>query len=176
MRIIGGKHKGRLLKGKVTEARPTTDFAKESLFNILNNYFHFEQISVLDLFAGTGSISFEFASRGCNSIDLVEWNHHNYQYICNNIKELGLSFIKPYKSDVFNYLLLCKKQYDIIFADPPYELEGILKIPDLIFENNLVKPNGMLIIEHSKNTDFQSHSNFWQHRRYGAVHFSFFLP
>ncbi|HOK52108.1 MAG: 16S rRNA (guanine(966)-N(2))-methyltransferase RsmD [Bacteroidales bacterium] len=176
MRIIGGKYKGRILKGKVTEARPTTDFAKESLFNILNNYYFFEEISVLDLFAGTGAISFEFASRGCQQIDLIEWNPHNYQFICNNIKELELAHIKPLKADVFQYLRTCNKKYDVIFADPPYEMEGIAEIPDLIFSRQMLKPEGMLILEHSKNIDFQQHSKFWQYRKYGAVHFSFFLP
>lgn len=176
MRIIGGKLKGRILKGKITEARPTTDLAKESLFNILNNYYYFEQITVLDLFAGTGGISFEFASRGCTQIDLVEWNLHNYRYICDNLKQLHMDFVRPIRADVFHYLRTCSKQYDIIFADPPYEMVGIAEIPDIIFSRQLVKANGMFILEHSKDFDFQHHPQFWQLRRYGAVHFSFFLP
>jgi len=176
MRIIGGKFKGRILKGRVTEARPTTDFAKESLFNILNNYYNFDEINVLDLFAGTGGISIEFASRGCNRIDLVEWNHHNYLYICNILKQLNLSAVRPIKADVFKFLPACSKQYDIIFADPPYEMENTTEIPELIFSRQLLTVNGMFILEHSKNIDFQNHPKFWQHRKYGAVHFSFFLP
>jgi len=176
MRIIGGKFKGRVLRGRVTEARPTTDFAKESLFNILNNYYNFDEINVLDLFAGTGGISIEFASRGCHQIDLVEWNNHNYQYICDILKQLNLNTVHPIKADVFKFLQACTKQYDIIFADPPYEMEKVTEIPDLIFSRQLIKANGMFILEHSKNIDFQSHSKFWQHRKYGAVHFSFFLP
>ncbi|MGC8825134.1 MAG: RsmD family RNA methyltransferase [Bacteroidales bacterium] len=176
MRIIGGNLKGRKLHGKVTEARPTTDFAKESLFNILNNYYHFHEIAVLDLFAGTGGISFEFASRGCSQIDLVEWNPHNYRYICDNLKQFHLDFVRPIRADVFQYLRTCNKQYDIIFADPPYEMEGIAEIPELIFSRQLLKTSGMLILEHSKDFDFQYYPKFWQHRKYGAVHFSFFLP
>ncbi len=175
MRIIGGTFKGRQLKGKIFEARPTTDFAKESLFNILNNYFYFDQISVLDLFAGSGSISFEFASRGCNSIDLVELNFNNYKSICDNIEYFGMKQIHPIKTDVYHFLTNCKKQYHIIFADPPYDAEGINELPDIIFSQNLLKPEGWFILEHSKYFKFNDHPHFWQERKYGAVHFTFFL-
>ncbi len=175
MRIIGGRFKGRILRGKA-EARPTTGFAKESLFNILENYFHFDQIEILDLFAGTGSISFEFASRGCNNVELVEVNARNYKFICENIKSLQTTSIKAIKSDALYFLQQCYKQYDIIFADPPFDWQDVIKIPDLVFERQLIRSNGMLIIEHSKSVNFQHHPHFWQIRNYGAVHFSFFLP
>jgi 16S rRNA (guanine(966)-N(2))-methyltransferase RsmD len=176
VRIIGGKLKGREIKVKISDARPTTDFAKESLFNILNNYYNFEQISVLDLFSGSGSISLEFVSRGCNHIDFVEENPINFKSITENIKNFNISSIKGIRNDAFAFINSCKTQYDIIFADPPYQLTNIETIPDIIFNKKLVKRDGMFILEHSRHINFKNHPNFWQERKYGAVHFSFFLP
>lgn len=175
MRIVSGEFKGRhFAPPKNFAARPTTDFAKESIFNIINNHFYFEDISVLDLFAGTGSISFEFASRGCKSIQLVELNQNHYNFIRKVIDELKLKQIATLRLNAFRYLQSCKSQFDIIFADPPYEMKGIDEIPALVFEKQLLKPEGWLIVEHSKNTDLSKLNHFTEVRNYGSVHFSIF--
>jgi 16S rRNA (guanine966-N2)-methyltransferase len=175
LRIIGGKYKGRSIASDKYNARPTTDFARESLFNILNNYFNFNEIKVLDLFAGTGSISFEFASRGCEKIDLVESDFKNFNLISSEAKKLDIKAIKPLKADAFKYLEKCNTNYDVIFADPPYDMKGVDTIPDLIFEKKLLKPEGWFILEHSKSYHFDTHPHFKEERKYGAVHFSIFL-
>jgi 16S rRNA (guanine966-N2)-methyltransferase len=175
LRIIGGKYKGRSFASKDYNARPTTDFARESLFNILNNYFFFEKVKVLDLFSGTGGISFEFASRGCEAIELVENDYKNYSLICDEIKNLGVKNIRPLKADAFKYLNSCKSKYDIVFADPPYDMKNIETIPGIIFEKDLLKPEGWFILEHSKYFHFQEHKHFKEERKYGAVHFSIFI-
>ncbi len=175
MRIISGKYKGkRITIPKQFRSRPTTDFAKENLFNIVSNYFDFEKLCVLELFAGTGSISFEFASRGCTDIDLVEADYKTCMFIDKVINSLNLEKIKPIKADVFKFIKYCGKTYDIIFADPPYKLEQIDILPSLIFENNLLKERGWFILEHSKKHDFVRHSNYFDRRVYGSVNFSFF--
>ena len=175
MRIISGKYKGkRITVPKQFRSRPTTDFSKGNLFNIISNYFDFKNISVLDLFAGTGSISFEFVSRGCREIDLVEADYKTYLFINKVIGSLNLERINPIKSDVFKFVKYCRKTYDIIFADPPYELQQIDILPSLIFENNLLKEKGWFILEHSKKHDFSTHSNYFDSRVYGSVNFSFF--
>lgn len=156
-------------------ARPTTDFARESLFNILNNYFFFDQIRVLDLFSGTGSISFEFISRGCKKVELVETDSKNFKLICGAVKELNMENLKPVKCDAFWYLEKCVPGYDIIFADPPFDLKGIEDLPKKVFERNLLKEEGWFILEHSKNYNFKEYSNFKEERNYGAVHFSIFM-
>ena len=153
MRIISGSHRGRqIFPDKSFSARPTTDFAKENLFNVLTNYMDLEDISALDLFSGTGSISYEFASRGAREIVSIE-----------------------HKTVVF---IDCKKlngrKFDLIFADPPYTLDKIDDIPAAIFDNELLAENGIAIIEHPANTDFASHPRFSEHRRYGSVNFSLF--
>jgi 16S rRNA (guanine(966)-N(2))-methyltransferase RsmD len=175
MRIVSGKLKGRIFSppGNL-RARPTTDFAKESLFNVISNEFEFEGLEVLDLFAGTGSISFEFASRGAERIDSIELNHNHVQFINKTINQLGISSVRVIKCNAFVFLRSCKNQYDIVFADPPYELEGVDTIPDLVFEKNILKANGWFILEHSSGHSFSEHANFYQHRHYGNVHFSFF--
>ncbi len=176
MRIISGKYKGRRITGnKIFNARPTTDFARESMFNILNNYFFFDQIRVLDLFSGSGSISFEFISRGCKNVELVESDSKNYKLICNTIKDLNIEDLRPIKGDAFWYLEKCAIGYDIIFADPPFDLKGIENIPIKVFERNLLKEEGWLILEHSKNYNFKDYSGFKEERKYGAVHFSIFI-
>ncbi|WP_353780032.1 RsmD family RNA methyltransferase [Winogradskyella sp. 3972H.M.0a.05] len=176
MRIISGEFKGRkIVAPKKLPVRPTTDMAKESLFNILNNLYYFDDITVLDLFAGTGNISYEFASRGTEHITSVDTNYGCVKFI----NETAESFEMPInviKGDVFNFLDNHKSSYDIIFADPPYDfdLEQFLKIPDLIFENELLKEDGLLIIEHSKHTDLSEHPQFNNSRLYGGNIFSFF--
>ncbi len=175
MRIVSGMYRGKTFNPpKNFKVRPTTDFAKEGLFNIILNNFDFEEIEVLDLFAGTGSISFEFASRGTNRIDLVELNLNHLKFISGVIKELGLKQIHTIKGNVFQYIKACNYKYDIIFADPPYELAGIDTIPDLIFEKGLLKPDGWLILEHSGNYKFETHPRYHQERYYGNVHFTIF--
>lgn len=176
MRIISGKHKSRRLSApKKLPVRPTTDMAKEALFNIINNNYYFSQVSVLDVFSGTGNISYEFASRGTEDIVAVDQNMGCIQYITKTAKELDLP-IQVVKSDVFSYLEKVKQSHDIIFADPPYnfEVSEFLKITDLVFENELLNEDGVLIIEHSKHTSLEKHSQFSYSKRYGGSVFSFF--
>ncbi|MBO4875830.1 MAG: 16S rRNA (guanine(966)-N(2))-methyltransferase RsmD [Bacteroidales bacterium] len=177
MRIIGGKYRGKNFTPPANfKARPTTDFAKEALFNILNNDFNFENIDVLDLFSGTGSISYEFASRGVKSLVAVESNVKHAAYIEKNFKELGFSQAIIYKSDVFRYLDTCTKKFDVIFADPPYALENIEEIYHSVFRNSLLTDTSYLIIEHGESNDFSSFPHFVSMKRYGSVHFSIFDP
>ena len=175
MRIISGKYKGRHIEArKGFKARPTTDFARENLFNVLNNHFNLEETDVLDLFAGTGSISFEFASRGCKQVDLVELDFMSLQFIKTVIAKLGIENIRACRSDAFRFLQQLKKQYDIVFADPPYTLGGIEKLPGLVFENNILLPGGWFVLEHSRQYDFRGYDHFREIRTYGSVHFSVF--
>jgi 16S rRNA (guanine966-N2)-methyltransferase len=175
MRIVSGKFKGKtFIPPKGFNARPTTDFAKEGLFNILLNNFDFEEIEVLDVFAGTGSISFEFASRGTKRIDLVELNHQHLKFISKIRNELDLKQIHTIQGNAFQFLKACNYKYDIIFADPPYEMDGIEMIPALVFEKNLLKDDGWLILEHSASYSFETHARFHKMRNYGSVHFSIF--
>jgi 16S rRNA (guanine(966)-N(2))-methyltransferase RsmD len=175
LRIISGQYKGKQLNpGKNFTARPTTDFAKESLFNILNNRFDFEEIEVLDLFSGTGSISFEFASRGATKIDAVEVSPKHASFIMKTAQELKFEQLKVYRMNVYQYLKLAKHSFDIIFADPPYEMEKVEELPELILKANLLKPDGVLIFEHSKGINFADNPLFKEHRNYGNVNFSFF--
>jgi 16S rRNA (guanine966-N2)-methyltransferase len=175
LRIVSGKYKGRIFHpSKNFKARPTTDLAKESLFNIIANYFDFENIKVLDMFSGTGSISFEFASRGCRDIELVENNLNHLQFIKKVIAELSLTSIKVINYDAFKFLNNNNTKYDIIFCDPPYNNDRIETIPGLVYKNNLLNDNGWLILEHSGKLSFSSHPNLFDNRHYGSVNFSFF--
>lgn len=175
MRIIGGKYSGRRIEvSKGFDSRPTTDFAREALFNILSNHFNFEDTAVLDLFSGTGSISFEFASRGCENIDLVDINGRATQFIAKTAADIGMKGIHAVRMDVFRFIPVCHKKYDIIVADPPYELKNIQAIPDLIMKFNLLKENGWFVLEHGKANHFKDHLHFFEERNYGSVHFSFF--
>jgi len=176
MRIISGKYKGkRLTAPKKLPVRPTTDMAKEALFNILNNRFYFDELKVLDLFSGTGNISFEFASRGTEQITAVDSFQSCVRYISNTANELGFS-INTVKSDVYKFLEGTSEPFDLIFADPPYDFdtEQFLKIADLVFAKNLLLPDGVLIIEHSDQTDLSEHPKFSEQRKYGGSIFSFF--
>lgn len=176
MRIISGKYKGRrIVAPKNLPVRPTTDMAKEALFNILNNYFNFTNLKILDLFSGTGNISYEFASRGADAIISVDADFGCVNFIKKTAKEFEMD-ITPIKSDVFKFLEKNKSEYDIIFADPPYGLEqkDFEKIVDLVFENNLLSKDGMMILEHSKYTNLEKKENFTFGKTYGGSVFSFF--
>lgn len=174
MRIVSGKYRGRMFDpGKSFHARPTTDFAKESLFNILANHVDFEEVKCLDLFAGTGSISYEFISRGCKDITLVELNFKHLQFIKTVLKELN-EVARVYRADVFKFLENHRVKYDIVFADPPYDHPRFEEVPVQILRANILKEGGMLILEHSKSFDFSKLPGFFDLRDYGSVHFSFF--
>lgn len=176
MRIISGKYKGkRLIAPKNLPVRPTTDFAKEALFNILNNRIAFHEVSFLDLFAGTGNISFEFASRGNSNITAVDADYGCVQFIKKTSDELDFS-IQSIKSDVFSFLEKNKQTFDVIFADPPYDFDTsqFERITQLVFENKLLNKEGFLIIEHSKHTNLSEIAGHIESRRYGSSVFSFF--
>lgn len=176
MRVISGIYKRRRFDVPHTfKARPTTDFAKENLFNVLSNYFDFEEhVTALDLFAGTGSISIELVSRGCDRVISVEKDPQHYAFICKVMKEVKADRWFPMKGDVFRYLERCSEQFDFIFADPPYALKELPEIPDKVFGANLLKPDGLFVLEHGKDLSFEKHPNFVEHRHYGSVNFSFF--
>jgi 16S rRNA (guanine966-N2)-methyltransferase len=177
MRIISGIHKGRVLHPpKSLPVRPTTDFAKESLFNILNNYIDFDGLKVLDLFCGTGNITFEFASRGATDITSVDSNYNCCEFVKKTISAFNMQQVRVVKSDVFSFLNKNLNSYDIIFADPPYDLEPdkFNAIHELVFNKGLLKSEGWLIIEHGERIDFSKHKYFMEHRKYGNVNFSFF--
>ena len=175
MRIISGTYGGRRLSPpKNITARPTTDFAKESLFNLLNNRMDFEGADVLDLFAGTGGIGIECVSRGAREVTAVEIAHVQQNWIISCCKQLGIRNLSVIRGDVFKFLSSCRMQYDLIFADPPYALEQLPTLPDLILQQHILKENGWLVVEHGKDTDFTSHPNHVETRTYGSVHFSFF--
>lgn len=174
MRIIGGQHKGfRFTPPRKTPARPTTDIAKEGLFNILYNNFHFEDVRFLDLFGGTGSISYEFSSRGCQDITLVELDRKNIEFIHRITKQLNFP-IKPYRMDVFKFMATCKDSFNIIFAGPPYPLLTLDTIPDLVFKHQLLQPEGWLVLEHNPKHNFDNHPYFHRKRNYGTTIFSIF--
>ncbi|HEY0244644.1 MAG TPA: RsmD family RNA methyltransferase [Mucilaginibacter sp.] len=175
MRIIGGSLKGlRLNPPKNLPVRPTTDLAKEALFNILLNKIDFEGISVLDLFSGTGNISLEFASRGAAQIISVDRSIHCVNYLRDIAKQHGLTNIKVFKDDVFKYLQHETDQFDLVFADPPYDLSGIPEIPKIIFDKELLLPDGLLIVEHQSMQNLSNHPAFDEQRKYGHSSFSFF--
>ncbi len=175
MRIISGSCGGRtIVPPKNLRARPTTDFAKENLFNVLGNMLDFEGVEALDLFAGTGSISYEFASRGAASVTSVEINAVHYNFIRSTAAAFGLDNVHAVKANVFLYLKSCGKRFDVIFSDAPYDLEGSERVVDEVFERDLLKEDGIFVFEHSKSKDFGSHPNFKQLRSYGSVRFSIF--
>ncbi|WP_299229388.1 16S rRNA (guanine(966)-N(2))-methyltransferase RsmD [uncultured Psychroserpens sp.] len=176
MRIISGQYKGRRITApKKLPVRPTTDMAKESLFNILNNQYYFDELSVLDLFAGTGNISYEFASRGTEYITAVDENFGCIKFINETADTFNMN-ITTVKSDVFKFLEKIKQKYTIIFADPPYDftLESFSKIPQLVFKSNLLEENGLLIVEHSKHTNLSEVEHYSHSKSYGGNTFSFF--
>lgn len=175
MRIIGGTYKGKqIIAPKNLPVRPTTDFAKEGLFNILNNKVDFEGLTVLDLFCGTGNISLEFASRGAQKIYAIDKHTPCLFFLKDTAKALKLNSIITDRADVFKYLEKSHSTFDVIFADPPYELENIAAVHDLVFKHKLLNADGWLIIEHSQKTDLSMKQNYIETRKYGNVNFSFF--
>lgn len=176
MRIIAGKNRGRqIITPKNLPVRPTTDLGKESLFNILNHYFHFDRITVLDLFAGTGNISYEFASRDAVNVLAVDNHYACVDFIKKTLEKLQYENVTAIKEDAFHFLNRCRQKFDVIFADPPYDMQNIDKIVDLVFKRELLKPDGWLILEHPKEYNFSESPWFYQHRKYGKLNFSFFV-
>lgn len=175
MRIISGRYKGRRIEVPATfKARPTTDFAKENLFNILNNRMDWEGITTLDLFGGTGSISFELVSRECSKAICIEKHPAHFAFIEKTKTLLKAEELTAYKMDVFKYLSICKEQFDFIFADPPYDLPFLKDVPKQVIEKDLIKPGGTFVMEHSKSDDFSDLPYFVEKRVYGSVNFSIF--
>ncbi|MDO4692040.1 MAG: 16S rRNA (guanine(966)-N(2))-methyltransferase RsmD [Porphyromonadaceae bacterium] len=177
MRIIGGKYKRRRFDvPKSFNARPTTDFAKENLFNVLTHLVDFEDAIALDLFAGTGSISLELVSRGCARVVAVEQRREHASFIRSVARELKEDTLRVLQTDVFRYLRHDQTlpEFDFVFADPPYKLTEIANLPDLILRSGRLKPNALVVVEHPQNYQFDHHPHFLQHREYGSVNFSFF--
>lgn len=177
MRIITGKYKGRHFDiPRTFKARPTTDFAKENIFNVLIQYVDFEGATALDLFSGTGSISLELLSRGCSAVISVELDHDHHRFIKECLKRLqpATGSVTPLRADVFRFLKTCKLSFDFIFSDPPYALKELSTLPDLIFERDILKDDGVFVLEHGKDYDFHEHPHFVEHRQYGSVNFSLF--
>lgn len=191
MRIITGKYKGRHFDiPRTFKARPTTDFAKENIFNVLTQYIDFEGAEALDLFSGTGSITLELLSRGCSRVVSVELDrdHHRFiqqclqklisqgdgSFVTSEISQKNHPPVIPLRGDVFRYIKSCKQQFDFIFADPPYALKELPTIPSLIFERGLLKEDGIFVFEHGKDNDFSGDPHFVEHRSYGSVNFSIF--
>ena len=182
MRIITGRYKGRHFDiPRSFKARPTTDFAKENIFNVLMHYVDFEEATALDLFSGTGSISLELLSRGCSQVVSVEKDREHHRFIQECLKKLAPvstpsspNACIPIRGDVFRFLKTCRQQFDCIFADPPYALAELPQLPDIIFEKDLLRPDGIFVLEHGKDYDFAQHPRFVEHRQYGSVNFSLF--
>lgn len=175
MRIITGIYKGRHFEiPRTFKARPTTDFAKENIFNVLRGYLDFDGIAALDLFSGTGSISLEMLSRGCGQVVSVEADRDHARFIRQCIAKIGAENHALIQGDVFRFVKSCHQQFDFIFADPPYQLETLADLPELVLSTGILAPDGIFCLEHGKNYDFSSHSRFLEHRTYGSVNFSLF--
>lgn len=175
MRIISGKYRGKtIIAPGNLPARPTTDFAKEGLFNILNNRLFFEETKALDLFAGTGNITYELVSRGCIDVIAVEGHAASSRFIKQTADMLAPKTVRVLHMDVFRFLKACNEKFDLIFADPPFEMPEIEKVVEMVFANNLLKEDGILVLEHSDKTDFSSHPAFEAKRHYGKVNFSLY--
>ncbi len=175
MRIIRGKYgRRRFDVPRNITARPTTDFARENIFNVIENLRDIESTRVLDLFAGTGAISWEFASRGAASVTAVEMASVQAGFINSVKNKLGDTAVKVVRGDVFKFLAAVRAPYDIVFADPPYDHPRFEEIPSLILDSKAVVSGTLVIVEHSKTRDFSSLPGFMQHRAYGSVNFSIF--
>ncbi len=177
MRIISGELGGRRINppAKMPYTRPTTDIAKEGLFNILQNNLDFEGLKTLDLFGGTGNISYELASRGATDLTIIEKDNQMFSFIKKTSESLGLKNCKVVKSDVFRFIEHCVEKFDFIFAGPPYALQNIDDLPKLIFEKELLKEKGWFILEHTPRNNYQSFPYFRSERNYGTTVFSIFV-
>lgn len=178
MRIIGGEHGGRRFNPPthMPYTRPTTDIAKEGLFNMLQHKLDFTNIRTLDLFGGTGSISYELASRGVTNLTIVEKDIQMYQFIRKTAESLSLENFKVIKSDVFKFLHQCNESFDFIFAGPPYALQTIDELPKLVMEKKLVNEGGLFVLEHTPRNDYKNSPFYQSERNYGTTVFSFFVP
>lgn len=175
MRIIAGSHKGRVLHiPRNLPVRPTTDMAKESLFNILRNLVGFDDMSALDLFSGTGSVAFEFVSRGCKQVLAADQNRNCTAWIKKAARQFDMDNLTVQCADSFKFIAGSQRSFDIVFADPPYNMENIETLPDAVFNSSILMPEGWLVIEHSRRLDFSGHPYFFDHRKYGKVNFTFF--
>lgn len=175
MRIIAGSLRGRRLNPPQNlPVRPTTDMARESLFNILNNYVDYEECSVMDLFAGTGAVSFEFVSRGAREVTSIDINAQCTDYIKAECVRMDVRNMHVVRADVFDLLKRANRKFDIVFADPPYSIDGLGSLPDLVFEREVLTEDGIFVLEHPREYSFEEHPHFWQHRNYGKVNFTFF--
>ena len=175
MRIITGKYKGRHFEvPRSFSARPTTDFAKENLFNVLRAYVDFEETKALDLFAGTGSITLEFLSRGCPKVVCVEKDRKHFAFISSILRLLDHQGVLPLCADALKFVTRCRESFDLVFADPPYALAELPELPDRVLGGELLRQGGLFVLEHGKNLDFSRHPSFLEHRAYGSVNFSFF--
>ena len=179
MRVVSGIYKHRRFDvPRNFKARPTTDFAKENLFNVLMGRVDFDDdTSALDLFAGTGSISLELLSRGCGRVVCVEKDRDHYRFICSVMREVGTRCCTVVHADVFRFIRDARREpFDFVFADPPYALPQLPQLPDLVLESRLLKPEGLFVLEHGKDHSFETHPAFLERRTYGSVNFSFFKP
>ena len=175
MRVITGKYKGKHFDvPRSFKARPTTDFAKENLFNVLRAYLDFEETRALDLFAGTGSITIELLSRGCKEVMSVERDRQHYSFIQSMLRHLDDPAATAVCGDALRFISKESKEFDFIFADPPYALREIPEIPERVMASKLLAPGGLFVLEHGKQNDFSNYPNFLEHRAYGSVNFSFF--
>ena len=175
MRIIGGDLKGKsIMPPAGYAARPTTDFAKEGLFNTLVNEIDFEEMAMLDLFSGTGSISYEAASRGCRDIVSVEMNPANARFIKQTVAALGIKGMQVVHHNVFDFLSICTKKFDFVFADPPYAIDNLEGIPDKVFAADILNDGAIFVLEHPGTCSFKEHPRFVKEKKYGNVHFSYF--
>ena len=177
MRIISGIHGGRRISppANMPHTRPTTDIAREGLFNIIQNNLDIEELKTLDLFGGTGCISYELASRGCEDLTIVEKDSNMFEFIKKTSAMLNFENFKLVKSDVFKFIDSCNQQYDFIFAGPPYALTNIDELPLRIFEKNLLKPGGWFVLEHTPRNDYKKTAFYRSERNYGTTIFSIFM-
>ena len=175
MRVITGKYKGKHFEvPRSFKARPTTDFAKENLFNVLRAYLDFEETRALDLFAGTGSITLELLSRGCKEVMSVERDRQHYAFIQSMLRHLDDPAATAICGDALRFISKGFKEFDFVFADPPYALRELPELPERVMNSKLLAPGGLFVLEHGKNNDFTDHPCFLEHRAYGSVNFSFF--
>jgi len=175
VRIISGTYRGKQIHPpRNFKARPTTDFARESLFNILIHQYDFEDLEVLDLFGGTGIITYEFASRSVRSVVTIEMDPAHFKFIRNTCNEMDLDCVTVIRGDAFRYLKKPYQSFDVIFADPPYDHPRLEEVPDLVFSSEILAKGGLFILEHSSNHTFTANSHFVKQRKYGGVNFSFF--